>query len=662
MANINNELNKIRNAIYGEDMRLAIYNGIKKINDDANTFSSETRTEIEEMNSTLQTASLSLLSKIDDAYVEDGYLYMTSGGEVVVGPLGPFSGGGGGGGSSTNDAKLTLTNTSGWMSKSIAQSESCIVSFSWSSIENETPTGRGSVRIQISGVTKAVMEVDQGDVEIDVSKYLSAGQNIIAIAVTDIYGNSRTIRLTVSVISLVLSSSFDASTVYSGAISFPYTPTGSGSKTVYFILDGVEIGTVTTTVSGRQLNYTIEEQSHGSHTLSVYFETEINGENVRSNELYYEIMWVSASSVTPIITSTYQQTTVNQFDTINIDYTVYSPNSINTDISIMVNDSVVSTVTVDRSPHVFTYRADNAGQLSIMIFTGDEGEYNYASKSWTITVNAVDIDVEAENENLALYLNARGRSNGESTREEWKYGNISASLTGFNWRINGWLQDSDGIDVLRLCDDARVTIPYQIFGNDFKQGGKTIEIEFATREVADYGSVILSCVNEDSSGNYVGLKFTPQNVYFSGHQTSISTPYKENEHIRISIVVEKQNENRLIMIYINGIASRAIQYASGERFSQLSPVGITIGSNDCGIDIYNIRVYDQDLSSRQIVNNWIADTQVGSLLKERYDRNNIYSESGDITTSTILKNIGYFVINSDELPQYKGDEKTVTGS
>ena len=53
---------------------------------------------------------LMLAGKIDDAYVEDGYLYMTSNNEVVVGPLGPFSGGGGGGGTG-NNAVLTVSNT-----------------------------------------------------------------------------------------------------------------------------------------------------------------------------------------------------------------------------------------------------------------------------------------------------------------------------------------------------------------------------------------------------------------------------------------------------------------------------------------------------------------------------------------------------------------------
>ena len=60
---------------------------------------------------------LMLDGKIDGAYLEDGYLFLTSGNEVIEGPLGPFSGGGGGGGTG-NNAVLTVSNTSGWLSKS----------------------------------------------------------------------------------------------------------------------------------------------------------------------------------------------------------------------------------------------------------------------------------------------------------------------------------------------------------------------------------------------------------------------------------------------------------------------------------------------------------------------------------------------------------------
>jgi hypothetical protein len=63
---------------------------------------------------------------------------------------------------------------------------------------------------------------------------------------------------------------------------FPYTPYGAVSKTVHFILDGTEMKTVTTSVSARQQTYIIPQQSHGAHTLRVYFESTVNGNTVRS--------------------------------------------------------------------------------------------------------------------------------------------------------------------------------------------------------------------------------------------------------------------------------------------------------------------------------------------------------------------------------------------
>ena len=108
--------------------------------------------------------------------------------------------------------------------------------------------------------------------------------------------------------------------------------------------------------------------------------------------------------------------------------------------------------------------------------------------------------------------------------------------------------------------------------------------------------------------------------------------------------------------------SRAIQYAAGERFSQLSPVNITIGSNDCGIDIYNLRVYDNSLNRMQVLDNWIADTQIGDIMLERYQHNQVYNDSGEVTTATLPSDLPYFIIECERLPQYKGDKLTCKGS
>ena len=121
-------------------------------------------------------ASLRLVTegKVDDAYVEDGFLYMTSDGDVVVGPLGPFSGSGGGGGGSGNNAHITLTNKTGFLSKTIAQGDTLPIMINWTSEEDDTPTGNGTMIVTLNGMVKAIMDVQQGDVTVDVAPYLSA--------------------------------------------------------------------------------------------------------------------------------------------------------------------------------------------------------------------------------------------------------------------------------------------------------------------------------------------------------------------------------------------------------------------------------------------------------------------------------------------------------
>lgn len=585
---------------------------------------------------------------------EDGLVWLLNNGQRIEGPYGPFAGGGGGsgGGSSAGGATMRATNTTGWLSNTVVKDAPCVVSMTWSSVEDDMPNGDGTVKITVNGVLKSSRNVAQGAFEIDVSPYLATGTNMVQVALSDVYGTSRKIVYTITVIELSISSTFDTTATFSGKITFPYTPVGATTKTIHFILDGTELESVTTAASNRQLSYVIPQQSHGVHTLVCYFNSTVNGQIVESNRLYYEITCINEESTSTIISSSFSQSTVTQYTTMNIPYRVYAPNSATSEVTIKVNGETKAELTVDRAEQIFTYRPSTPGTLVILFTSGT------ASKTIEVTVEEAEADISAETQDLALYLNAISRSNSEANPSVWQYENITASLTGFNYVIDGWQQDDDGIDVLRIDGDARVAIPYNLFGTDFKSTGKTIEIEFATRQVSDYTATIISCLSDG-----IGLQITPQMVTFSGAQTSTSTLYKENEHITLSIVVEKQNENRLILVYINGIMSRAIQYASGERFSQLNPVGISIGSNDCGVDIYKIRVYDNSLSREQVLDNWIADTQDGPTMLERYNHNNVYDEYGSIAINKLPKDLPYMILECDELPQYKGDiKKNVKGS
>lgn len=582
---------------------------------------------------------------------EEGLLYLTSGGERISdGIKVATSGGGGGGGGEGNNAVLTLKNTSGWIYKTLSEGAACAISFAWSSLEDGMETGPGVLRITVNNTVKHTGQIAQGDVPMDIGGYLSPGSNTVKVNVADVYGNSRTITYNLTVVALSLTSTFDAATAYTGEIAYTYTPTGSAMKTVHFILDGEEIDTASVSTSGRQQPFTIPAQSHGSHTFEVYFAAEVDGETVESNHLYYDLICYEVGNTTPIIATSYRETTTEQFQSLAIPYVVYDP--ANLTASIVLSDGKTSTpLTVGRTEQVWAYRPNDAGKLTLSITCGN------AIKLIELTVTESAFEVEAETNNLSLYLTSYGRSNSEANPGEWKYGSVAANLTGFNFTSDGWVLDDDNIAVLRVSGDARVEIPVQVFAQDFRTTGKTIEIEFASRNVLDYDAILATCWSGDR-----GLQITAQQAMLRSEQSAVTTNYKEDDHLRLSFVIEKRSGNRLILAYVNGIISGMVQYPADDDFSQSAPVSVSLGSNDCTIDIYNIRVYDNDLTRFQVLDNWIADTQDMGERKDRYDRNNIFNAYGQILPDTLQSHQCYMIIDCPVLPTFKGDKKTCSGS
>lgn len=609
--------------------------------------------ELESLKNEIEALKAADLTKVDDGEVVDGSFYMLANGERVAGPFTGFGGGNGsGGGSGGNNAELTVKNTTGWLSKTVTTGASCPIQLTWSSLEDGLETGAGVLTIRVGGVIVSTRNINQGDVSVDVGKYLAAGSNSVRVSVADAYGNSRTINFTITAIALTLSSSFDATVPYSGAINYTYTPTGAVSKELHFELDGDEIGTATTAVSGRQQSFIIPAQEHGAHLFRVWFTAKVDGEDVESNILVYDLICIEAGNETPIISCAYTGGSVKQLESIAIDYQVYDPTQLEAPVKLYAGTELVGDLAaVDRTVQTWTFRAEDVGSIILYIECGE------TTKSIYMTVTANDIDVSAETEALALYLGSYGRSNSEADPAVWTYGDIEASFTGFNWVSDGWQKDSAKNTVLRVSGDARVEIPYQVFASDFRTTGKTIEVEFASSDVLDYDAMILSSV---SGGR--GIEITAQRADLTSEQSTIGTQYKEDEHVRLSFVVEKRSGNRLILIYLNGIISGVMQYPDDDDFSQATPVGISIGSNDCTIDIYNIRVYNMDLTRYQILDNWIADTQDAGELYARYTRNNVYDDYGAVVKENLPKTLPYMILEGPQLPTVKGTKVNVSGS
>lgn len=599
------------------------------------------------------TQIISVGSGIEDVIYDENYYlhFLDKNGADLFDPIRIVGGSGGGGGSSGNNAEFSATNTSGWLSKTIASGSECEISFEWSSVENGQSTGDGSMIMTVNGISRINKNVVQGHVTLEIGEFLNPGKNSVKVSLTDVYGNGKTLGFTVNVVELTISSTFDSTVPATDGFTFTYVPVGMLMKTVYFFMDGQNIGVSVTSLSAQQMSFNVPMQDHGTHVFEVFFVSTVDGNQVESNHLRYEIMFVAEHGNDPIIATSFNKSTVSQYDTVIIPFTVYNPLSLTTSITITLNGDIVSEQTVGRTERSYSFRANTVGENTVVITAGT------VAKTITFNVTKTEIDVEAETDALALYLTSSGRSNNEAHPEQWSYGNINAALTGFNFATNGWVQDSDGITVLRINGGARVNIPYRIFSNDFRATGKTIEVEFATRDILNYDASIISCF---SGGR--GLNVTTQKCTLASEQSSIFTQYKEDEHVRISFVISKRGDTRLISCFINGIWSGVTRYPSNDDFSQMSPVGITIGSNECTTDIYNIRVYDKDLTRKQVVDNWIADSQTITTMINKYTRNNIYNEYGEITIGKLPSDLPYMILEAEELPQYKGDKKTISGS
>ena len=223
--------------------------------------------------------------KVDDAYVEDGYLYMTADDEVVVGPLGPFSGGGGGGGGDAGSL-IRIVNKLTSRAFSVMNGATVEIKFNWTSTDtsDEQPTGDGSATWRINGTKVATQAVSQGDCAFDVTKYLSpASANTIKLTIEDAYGNNKSFTWTVTVSTYDLAWNLGTLAFHGSSVfTVRLTPTGEGTKTIHMTVDGTEVFTREVATTGRSVTATIDptalELTHGAHTVEAWLEVTAGGE------------------------------------------------------------------------------------------------------------------------------------------------------------------------------------------------------------------------------------------------------------------------------------------------------------------------------------------------------------------------------------------------
>ena len=559
-------------------------------------------------------------------------------------------------GSSSNSGVIVrLTNQNGVSSLAGSYGKAVNLMFTFTSTEDDLPTGNATCVITVNGATKVRMNIPQGLTAIDVSPHLNVGTNTVVVTCTDAYGNSRRLSYTVTLVKLSIETTFDATIAYTDDILFKYTPYGAVEKTIHFVVDGTEIGTVVTSLSGKQMTRTIPMMSHGAHKLEVYSTAKLEDSDLESDKLVYDIICLETGNTTPLIASAFGVETLSQGEQVSIPYIVYDPTKLACDIKLEIYtlDSGTEVVhfsqeiTVDRNQWVWNTRRYPVGTVYFRIGYPDGN----ISKTHYINVTPSKIQVEAETNDLELYLTSEGRSNNEVNPNNWAYGDYFTTFTGVNWSSVGWVDDTNGDACLRLNGDARAVVGFKPFSEDIRVYGKTIELDFAIRDVNNKDATVITCM----SGG-IGVEVKADTAYLVSEQSRVFCNYKPEERVKVTFTVESRSEYRLLSIYLNGVLSDAIQYPTTDNFQQTSPVDISIGSSDCGIDLYNIRSYSTALPDSVVANNYIADLTDITKKTETFEDNDIYDEYGNISFHKAkAKNSTMVIVGT--LPKSKGDKK-----
>lgn len=551
---------------------------------------------------------------------------------------------------------VRLTNQNGTNALVGSYGSTMTLMFTFTSTEDDLPTGNAMCNITVNGISKTTMSIPQGLSAIDVSPYLSVGSNTVKITCTDVYGNARSLTYSITVIQLSIESTFDATVSYSGDITFKYTPYGSVEKTIHFLIDGTEVSTVVTSLSGKQLTKTIPAMTHGVHRLEVYSTAEVTDSTLTSKPLVYDVICTETGNTSSMIASVYSVEGVTEGSLVSIPYIVYDPTKLACDVTLSIYtiedgakvEYISQTITVDRSQNVWNTRKYPIGTVYFDI------AYKDINKTHTVIVTESTIKIEPETTDLEMQLSSEGRSNNELTPNQWTYGDITTTFQNMNWKSVGWIDDENGDTCLRLNGDARAEINFKPFDEDLRTYGKTIELEFTIRDVNNRNAIPISCM----SGG-IGFEVKTDTAYLKSEQSEVFCKYKEEERVKVTFVIESRSEYRLLSIYLNGVRSDAVQYPATDNFQQSVPVNISLGSSECGIDIYTIRSYTTALTSDSVTKNFIADITDIVEKTERYEDNDIYDEYGEISFTKAKEKNSVMVIIGD-LPTYKGDKKKVT--
>ena len=492
----------------------------------------------------------------------------------------------------------------------------------------------------------------------NVSEYLdNVGTYQVQLEVVDDTTAKAIKTWTVQFIELKITSSFnDKITQPLGPVRFEYTPYGAVSKDIHFVLDGEEIpgSPVTVTSYNNGLAQMLPAQEHGSHLLEVYMTAKVQDVVVESNHIFKDILWYDENNSKPVIGCAYQDFETRQYDTTNIEYTVYDPKTGTPSVQIFVDDKLVSTQILTEATNTYSFKTDVVGEHEIKIVCGD------TVKTLKANVTKINIDLSVENMPTPVFdFNPSGKSNSDIDRL-WSQGNIHMTVSdNFDWINGGYQIDEKGDQYFCIKAGTSAEIDYKLFGDEAKRTGKEFKLIFKTTNVAKSNATFLSCIDSVTGSDNIGVQMDVHEAFIYSQAGKLHLPYSEEDIIEFEFNIAKDSEGSIPMVmgYEDGVSTCPMVYDENHGFVQDKPKPISLGSPYCDLHIYRFKVYDTELSDVNILNNFILDARSAEEMIARYDRNQIKDDNGILDPDILMKKCPWLRIIQIEAPHFTNGKK-----
>lgn len=478
-------------------------------------------------------------------------------------------------------------------------------------------------------------------VRFNIDKYLSEGTNQITVNIQGVdTGASVSVGVTYQVVSLTLSCDYNLAQVYnlsngSQTLSAEFTVSGYGSKQLEWYVDGEKlafdsiIDEVVTESAIRTKYIQLSDMQNGVHNLQVRARTTVDGEVFYSDTEYREFMVHNGVSATPLaaiamtvpsehgIISEKRLYSMQQYVSYDLEFATYNPESSTIEVSVLIDDAQQGLLTSENgTANKTTLSPIKSGEAVLKLVLGEQ--------EYTINADIAQSSIAVTEISNALQLDFRalGKSNNATDKDSWSYGDYTGEFNGFNWNsTSGWVNNA-----LHINAGATFDIDLAPLGVNPATLGKTIEIEFTSTNVNDDNAVLLDLTNADGTG----LLITAANIKLTSQAgVTIETSYKDNEFIRVAFVINKSSgatNKCLSFIYINGIVSRGVAWASTDKYTSNKTLHFA-GSEGAEMLLKSVRIYDMALTSDQVLNNYTLYRDTAAEMIDVYERNDVYADN-----------------------------------